>query len=185
MNCGSGDSLKLSTRCGFRPKARQILEIPDCDIPSAAAIDLVDQCVALGGCSSSVVTITASTCASVIVRGAPGRGSSCSPSSRHCAKRRRHLPTVTGWQSSARGDRPIRCSLGRCKDDATAQRQRLGRCRPARPPLQRLTLLVAQDDGDRRPSDSGAHDTPESAPWGKTPLCHTLSVMWCYYESGH
>ena len=100
MNCGSGDSLKLSTRCGFRPKARQILEIADCDIPSAAAIDLVDQCVALGGCSSSVVTITASTCASVIVRGAPGRGSSCSPSSRHCAKRRRHLPTVTGWQSS-------------------------------------------------------------------------------------
>ena len=45
MNCGSGDA-------AFRPKARQILEIADCDIPSAAAIE-VDQ---LGrvACSSSV-----------------------------------------------------------------------------------------------------------------------------------
>ena len=185
MNCGSGDSLKLSTRCGFRPKARQILEIADCDIPSAAAIDLVDQCVALGGCSSSVVTITASTCASVIVRGAPGRGSSRSPSSRHCAKRRRHLPTVTGWQSSAAAialfDVPPAAASTMRQRSASAWAD-VGR-RAHRSSVSRS--LVAQDDRDRRPSDSGAHDTPESAPWGKTPLCRTIPVICRYCDSGH
>lgn len=52
-------------------------------------------------CSSNVLTFTASTYASEIVAGAPGRGSSLSPSSRLRAKRCRHLPAVTGWHPSA------------------------------------------------------------------------------------
>ena len=42
MNWGSGDSLNSSTRCGLRPKARQILDTADCDIPVACAIERVD-----------------------------------------------------------------------------------------------------------------------------------------------
>jgi hypothetical protein len=54
MNNGSVDSLKVCVRCGAGAKARQIREIADCDIPVAAAIDRVDQCVAFFGVSSSV-----------------------------------------------------------------------------------------------------------------------------------
>ena len=39
MNCGSGDSLKSSTRCGLSPNARQIRLIDDCDMPVALAIE--------------------------------------------------------------------------------------------------------------------------------------------------
>jgi hypothetical protein len=73
-------------------------------IPVAAAIDRVDQCVAFAGCSSSVLTITRSTSSSVIVRGLPGRGSSCNLSSRCVAKRPRHLLTVVFEQ-------PIRAAM--------------------------------------------------------------------------
>jgi hypothetical protein len=69
-------------------------------IPVAAAIDRVDQCVALAGCSSSVFTITRSTSSSLIERGLPGRGSSCSPSKPRRAKRPRHFPTVEPVQPS-------------------------------------------------------------------------------------
>ena len=58
------------------------------------AIDRVDQWVASLGFSSRVLTITASTLSSVMVRTAPGRGSSNRPSRRRSTKRRRHLPTV-------------------------------------------------------------------------------------------
>jgi len=52
------------------------------------------QCVLLTGMDSSVLVITSSTCASLIDRGAPGRGSSSKPSSRLTRKRSRHLQTV-------------------------------------------------------------------------------------------
>lgn len=42
----------------------------------------------------NVLTITASMRAPSMVRGAPERGSSCSPATRCSIKRRRHLPTV-------------------------------------------------------------------------------------------
>jgi hypothetical protein len=70
-------------------------------IPVAAAIERVDQCVASFGCSSRVVTITRSTFSSPIVRGLPGRGSSCSPSKPRLAKRPRHFPTVLALQPSS------------------------------------------------------------------------------------
>src|ERR1700752_2786526 len=65
-------------------------------IPAATAIERVLQWVAPRGVDSSVRTITSSTCASATWRGAPGRGSSCSPSSRSLTKRARHLPTICG-----------------------------------------------------------------------------------------
>ncbi len=54
------------------------------------------------GFQSSVRTITASTCASVIVRGAPGRGSSYKPSIRCARNRWRHLQTVVCDRCSRR-----------------------------------------------------------------------------------
>jgi hypothetical protein len=63
-------------------------------MPTRRASSRLDQCVAPAGTSSSVRTTTSSTCASVIARGTPGRGSSVSPSSRSRRKRARHLVTV-------------------------------------------------------------------------------------------
>jgi len=67
MNSGSVDSFQVSTRCGLRPKARQIRETDDCDWPISAAIVRVDQFVSWPGpfCVSVRVTRT-STCSSVI-----------------------------------------------------------------------------------------------------------------------
>ena len=100
MNCGSGESLNASVCCGLSPNARQMRLIADWLIPVADAIERVDQCVASLGCSSSVFTITRSTSPSLIVRGLPGRGSSCKPSRPCRAKRPRHFPTVEAWQPS-------------------------------------------------------------------------------------
>src|SRR5215210_7095965 len=98
MNCGSGESLNASVWCGLSANARQIRLTADWLIPVAAAIDRVDQCVASFGCSSSVFTITRSTSSSLIVRGFPGRGSSCNPSKPRRANRPRHLLTVLWLQ---------------------------------------------------------------------------------------
>ena len=91
MNCGSRLSFHESCRCGCNPNARQIRDTADCDIPSSAESDRVDQCVASVGVVSNVRVITASTCSSATVRGRPGRGSSSKPSSRSTRKRERHL----------------------------------------------------------------------------------------------
>jgi hypothetical protein len=93
--------LNASVWCGLSPNARQIRLTADCDIPVAAAVERVDQCVAPVGCSSSVFTITRSTSSSLIVRGLPGRGSSCKPSTPRLANRTRHLLTVLALQPSA------------------------------------------------------------------------------------
>jgi len=72
MNSGSVDSFQLWMMCGLRPKARQIRETADWDMPADRAIDRVGQCVSppAGSCSS-VAVITFSTCSSVTVRGRP------------------------------------------------------------------------------------------------------------------
>src|SRR5271166_4870504 len=62
--------------------------------PQRLAIERVAQCVASGGRFSNVRVSTCSTSASLILRGAPGRGSSSSPSKRRATKRPRHLPTA-------------------------------------------------------------------------------------------
>lgn len=67
-------------RC--QDNARQIRETVHCDmpVPVAAAIDQVDQRVAFVGDSSSVLTMTQSTSASVFSSGTLDRGSSHRPS---------------------------------------------------------------------------------------------------------
>ena len=91
MKCGSVLILKVSTRCGLSPHAFQIRPTVDFDSPDSLAIDARDQCVASSGWRSSVATTTASICSSPIMRGAPGRGSSASPSKRSATNRPRHL----------------------------------------------------------------------------------------------
>src|SRR6266568_1858563 len=72
-NSGSEDSLKVSARCGLRWKAFQIRPMVDRDKPERSAIDALDQWVASSGVSSSLSTMTFSTCSSVIVGPLPGR----------------------------------------------------------------------------------------------------------------
>ena len=60
-NSGSLESLKVSQRCGWRPKAVQILRIVVCEKPIAVAIERIDQCVASVGVERSVRSITAAT----------------------------------------------------------------------------------------------------------------------------
>jgi len=60
-------------------------------MPLCRAIRRELQCVAPLGVLSSVRTITASTCSSVILRGTPGFGSSYRPSTPRAMNRRRHL----------------------------------------------------------------------------------------------
>ena len=55
-----GDSLKVSSRCGCRPKARQIRCTLEVESPLALALPREDQWVASLGALSSVLTITAS-----------------------------------------------------------------------------------------------------------------------------
>lgn len=109
MKNGSVDSLKVSDRCGASANARQIREIADCDMPVAAAIDLVDQWVAFFGLSSRVLTMTRSTSASLIFLGAPGRGSSDRPSRPRSMNRRRQVRTVSAATLNRRDTSRIEC----------------------------------------------------------------------------
>src|SRR5580704_17252559 len=60
-NSGSDDSLKVSHKCGFRPKSRQIRAMVDFDRPHLLAIETRDQWVASETVCSSDDTTTAST----------------------------------------------------------------------------------------------------------------------------
>src|SRR3989304_3961181 len=75
INRGSWLSLKLSVRCGWRAKARQMRLMAVWFSPATLAMERVDQWVASEGLLSRVRVMTASTCASLILRGCPGRGS--------------------------------------------------------------------------------------------------------------
>jgi hypothetical protein len=86
-NAGSDESLKVSARCGRKPNARQMRDIAVWLIPARRAIARVLQWVAFLGASSSVSAIRRSTAVSRMLRGAPQRGASASPSSRCSAKR--------------------------------------------------------------------------------------------------
>ena len=68
----------------------------------AWAIERVDQWVAAAGLLSRVRVRTASTWASLILRGCPGRGSSSNPSTPCATKRSRHLLTVWIWIRNCR-----------------------------------------------------------------------------------
>ena len=85
------DSLNPSLRCGWRPKALQILPIVKADSPGAQAILARNQCVAPWGVDSRVSMMTRSTC-SIPITG--GLGMSTSPSRRCSTNLSRHLRTV-------------------------------------------------------------------------------------------
>ena len=153
MNSGSADSFHVSTRCGLRPKARQIRDTDDCDSPVSAAIDRVDQCVSWPGPFSVRTRVTAtSTCSSVIFRGAPGRGASARPFSRPPANRTRHLRTDLPRYIQPGRDRRQRCRpvlLRAGQHDPRPQRQRLRRRPLADQRLQRLALSIGQQQRDK------------------------------------
>jgi DDE domain len=81
-------------RWGCSAKARQIRLIALWVMPVRLAMERVLQWVAPTGVLSRVKVTTRSTSVSVILRGAPGRGSSRSPSRRRSQNRARHLPTI-------------------------------------------------------------------------------------------
>ncbi len=78
----------------LKPKGTQIRVIALWLSPTRLAIERVLQCVASLGLLSRVRVTTRSTAASLILRGAPGRGSSSSPSALFSKNRPRHFPTV-------------------------------------------------------------------------------------------
>ena len=92
--------------------------------PVARASDRVLQCVASGGVASKVRVTAASTCASVILRGAPGRGASNSPSGPCSAKRRRHRATVGRLTPSRAATRPL---IAPCAAQASTMRARVAK----------------------------------------------------------
>src|SRR4051812_7981404 len=98
---GSEESLKVSTRCGRKPKARQMRLTAVWLMPARRAIARVLQCVAFRGASSSVRATRRSTASSPMLRGAPERGASASPSNRCSAKRPRQVATVCRLKPSA------------------------------------------------------------------------------------
>ena len=137
-NSGSLESLKVSWRCGCSPKARQMRLTAVCDRPASRAIVRVLQCVAPAGTLSSVLAITASMRASSIVRGAPGRGASSSPSRRYSTKRARHFDTFAASPAVVLR-RLVVDALGAGQHNTRTQCQRLCGLATQR---QRLELLV-------------------------------------------
>ena len=59
--CGSLDSLKVSERCGCKPKAPQMRQIVVCERPLSLAIERSDQWVASAGVALSVRSTTLAT----------------------------------------------------------------------------------------------------------------------------
>ena len=112
---GSGETLKASSRQGFRPKARQISDTVWRLIPCFFARPLVDQCVASDGVDSKVSTTTASTMSSPMLRAAPGRGASTSPSRRYLSKAVPPFPDC---------DRDARRALPRPRDQSSHRHSR-------------------------------------------------------------
>ena len=155
MNCGSGDSLKSSTRCGLRPNAPPDAADRRLAHPGRPCHrERVDQWVASVGVSSRDLTITRSTSSSVIARGLPGRSSSWRPSRPRSAKRLRHFPTLSGGISAGprclcwTHRRPRRAGSGTaalmlarsCAGAPTARVSRAPRRRA--PPVMSVALVV-------------------------------------------
>ena len=143
-NCGSADSLNVSTRCDCSPNVCQMREIVAFDSPATSARLRVVHCVAWAGGPSSVRVITSTIRSSVALRGAPGRGSSVKPARRRTRNRSRHLQTLLLDTRQPLGHRPIRETLRTGEDHPRPQRQPLRRLRAARPLLQRAAFVLSQ-----------------------------------------
>src|ERR1700758_4912583 len=97
-NIASVLSLKLFTKCGFKPKACQIRRTESWEMPASLAMSQLLQWVLAAGVVSKVFVTTSSTFSSEISRGAPLRGASTMPSKDCSIKRRLHFPTMC-WQT--------------------------------------------------------------------------------------
>lgn len=167
---GSGDTLNSSWRHGLSPKARQILPTVVWEIPCLSARPRVDQCVASAGALSNVSTMTASITSSPMVRAAPGRGASTSPSRPSLAKRCRHFDTVVGCTPSSTPISPlvppsahantIRHRRAKACDDEC---RRAHRCRVLRSsPLSSISTVGRPRRATKAPSARGP--TRQNAP---------------------
>ena len=121
-------------------------------IPHRRAIKRVLQCVASRGVDSRVSVSTRSTAASLISRGAPGRGSSSNPSNRRAIKRLRHFPNVCLAHLSSRLTTVFDFPCAQVSTRRAPLRKSLRRFRSARPPLQGLLLFGRQNQLRYRPS---------------------------------
>jgi hypothetical protein len=149
-NSGSVESLKVSLRCGCSENAFQMRWTVEGARPEALAIVRELQWVQPAGRLSSVAVTTSATFASLTVRGAPGRGSSRSPSRRRSAKRLRQVATVTRVT-------PRRAAIATLLRPSAASRTISARIASPRPTLptpqsrrQRRTLRLRQLDENRR-----------------------------------
>src|SRR5262249_18340829 len=147
------ESLNVSARCGLRPNARQIRPTVDCDSPLAWAMPRVLQWVAWDGLVSRVRVTTFSTASSVTVRGAPGLGSSASPSNRPAPGRplqpAGHEPAGPGADGGTANAQLLGHDLvggprGTGQDDPGAKGEALGTLGPVGPAGERLALVVGQ-----------------------------------------
>jgi len=96
-----------------------------CVSPVSAAINRVLQCVLLAGIVSKVFVITSSTCASVMLRGAPGRGLSNNPSSRCRRKPLAPFAHRGSRNPESFGDDAIWSAIAAPEYDASANRHSL------------------------------------------------------------
>lgn len=126
MNSGSVDSWNVSVRCGCRAKARQIRETAVWLKPEAWAIPRGLQGVACGGFDSRVWVTTRSASASLIVRGAPGRGSSSKPSRRRSTNRARRCNVNDAIRVRQHHDASLSRLIKRWKAVATARASTVG-----------------------------------------------------------
>jgi hypothetical protein len=124
-----GRQLPGWTRCGVRPKARQIREMAVWLSPLARAMTGSTR-GGIGRVCSQVLVITCSTWAWVIDPGTPGRGSSLRPSGRRAAYLVRPWPRWPGGPSVGR-QLPLSTGLGAGRHDPAAPGQPwllVGRC---------------------------------------------------------
>jgi hypothetical protein len=134
------------------------------------AVERVDQWVASMGLLSRVRAMTASTGASLILRGWPRRGSSSRPSTPRATKRSRHLLTRLDVDSQLLRHCGAAMAFAQPQHDARAQSQRLGRGRPAHPLLQNHTGLVLPPE----PAPSFLHDSSPVMLGVPTPKTYTV-----------
>ena len=143
-NWGSADSLKVSTRCAWRPNVCQIRAIVAFDRPTAAPKVRVLHCVISAAGASNVRVITATTRSSLTVRGRPRPRLVAQPFEATQPKPFAPLTDAVTRRAQPRGDRSVRQTVRTAQHDPRAQRQTLRRLRAARPFLQGSAFGVRQ-----------------------------------------
>ena len=155
-NCGSADSLNVSTRWDRNPKVCHMREMVALESQTASAIVRVLHCVVCGGGASRVRVMMSTTRSSVTVRGVPGRGSSAKPSSHFAPKPLAPPPDTIPRVLNPGGHCSIREPLGTGQHHAGSQVQPPGRFRPTRPRFQRSPSVVRQGQCFLRTSSAHA-----------------------------